>query len=404
MYEKFYGLAERPFDLTPNWRYLYLTPTHREALTAIQYGISARRGIVVVLGEAGTGKTTIVRSAIRALKRTDVRHVYLTNPMLTRPEFLKFLSQAFKLEPATADCKVDLIRELTNQLKRQHAAGRATVLIVDEAQSMPHELLEEIRLLANIETPSAKLLQVVLLGQPELADRLNDPSLRQLKQRIAIRCALKPLDLKATAAMIAGRIRVAGGKPAELFTSRAIELVYLHSGGVPRTINVICDNALLSGYAADVRPIGGDIIEEVCREFDLPRRPNLVVVEPAHAHLADPEPAATTSAAAAPAVAAAETTELPQPQPELQTQPEPLANTTVATAPLTTAALATATLDAAPDVAPVTAPTPAPDTSLPIRPATEQAGGAAAPDAAPQDLFSNYGKPRRFSLLSWVRG
>lgn len=281
MYEKFYGLAERPFDLTPNWRYLYLTPTHREALTAIQYGISARRGIVVVLGEAGTGKTTIVRSAIRALKRSDVRHVYLTNPMLTRPEFLKFLSQAFKLEPATAECKVDLIRDLTAQLRRQHAAGKATVLIVDEAQSMPHELLEEIRLLANIETPSAKLLQVVLLGQPELADRLNDPSLRQLKQRIAIRCALKPLDLKATAAMIAGRIRVAGGKPAELFTSRAIELVYLHSGGVPRTINVICDNALLSGYAADVKPIGGDIIEEVCREFDLPRRPNLVASTPA---------------------------------------------------------------------------------------------------------------------------
>ncbi len=386
MYEKYYGLAERPFDLTPNWRYLYLTPTHREALTAIQYGISARRGIVVVLGEAGTGKTTIVRSAIRALKRSDVRHVYLTNPMLTRAEFLKFLSQAFKLDPVTADCKVDLIRELTNQLKRQHSAGKATVLIVDEAQSMPHELLEEIRLLANIETPSAKLLQVVLLGQPELAERLNDPSLRQLKQRIAIRCALKPLDLKSTAAMIAGRIRVAGGKPAELFTSRAIELVYLHSGGVPRTINVICDNALLSGYAADVRPIGGDIIEEVCREFDLPRRPNLVMAEPAQALVAgnEPPPAATpkvTSEAVTPPSAAAA---------PAATEPAIKAAPAASPTPVTTARSAehVSTMSA-----PVAAGLAAP----------KLAGGAASAEPG-HDLFSNYGKPRRFSLLSWVRG
>lgn len=355
MYEKYYGLSERPFDLTPNWRYLYLTPTHREALTAIQYGISARRGIVVVLGEAGTGKTTIVRTAIRALHRSDVRHVYLTNPMLTRAEFLKFLSQAFKLDPATADCKVDLLRELTEQLKRQHTAGKATVLIVDEAQSMPHELLEEIRLLANIETPSAKLLQVVLLGQPELAERLNDPSLRQLKQRIAIRCALRPLDLKSTAAMIAGRIRVAGGKPAELFTSRAIELVYLHSGGVPRTINVICDNALLSGYAADARPIGGDIIEEVCCEFDLPRHPNLVAV---------------TEAALAPV------TEDAEPLPASEAAAE-----TVITAPLP--------LEPIDGAGAVSVSAVASDT---IR------------DGSPPDLFDGYSKPRKFSLLSWVRG
>jgi general secretion pathway protein A len=363
MYEKYYGLTERPFDLTPNWRYLYLTPTHREALTAIQYGISARRGIIVVLGEAGTGKTTIVRSAIRGLRRSEVRHVYLTNPMLTRPEFLKFLSQAFKLDAATADCKVDLIRDLTNQLKRQHAAGKATVLIVDEAQSMPHELLEEIRLLANIETPSAKLLQVVLLGQPELADRLNDPSLRQLKQRIAIRCALKPLDLKATAAMIAGRIRVANGKPAELFTSRAIELVYLHSGGVPRTINVICDNALLSGYAADMRPIGGDIIEEVCREFDLPRRPNLVAAEPAVHHV---EPEAV--------------------------QPIVLQTVTGVAAPANGGTVA-------PDLT-TTPPVP----SVPLLPAEQATPGTVGTTGSNQDIFSNYGKPRRFSLLGWVRG
>jgi general secretion pathway protein A len=280
MYEQFFGLTERPFDLTPDWRYLYLTPMHREALVAIQYGVTARRGIVVVVGEAGTGKTTVVRSALRALRTKNVRHVYLSNPMLTRAEFMKFLAHDFKLSLDSESCKTDLLSELTAKLTRLHSAGRAAVLVVDEAQSMPHELFEEIRLLANIETRTAKLLQVVILGQPELADRLNEPSLRQLKQRVAIRSKLKPLDLRATAALIAGRIRVAGGKPADIFTPRAVELIYVHSGGVPRTINVICDNALVGGFGADVKPVGADVIEDVCREFDLPALVNLSVSTP----------------------------------------------------------------------------------------------------------------------------
>ncbi len=279
MYEQFFGLTERPFDLTPDWRYLYLTPMHREALGAVQYGITARRGIVVVIGEAGTGKTTVVRSALRGLRDKNVRSVYLSNPMLTRSEFMKYLAQAFKLSPESASCKTTMLSELTAKLTRHHNLGRAAVLVVDEAQSMPHELFEEIRLLANVETRTAKLLQVVILGQPELADRLNDSSLRQLKQRVAIRGTLRALDLRSTAALIAGRIRVAGGKPAEIFTPRAVELVYLHSGGIPRTINVVCDNALVSGFGADVRPVGSDLVEEVCREFDLPKRVDLPTSE-----------------------------------------------------------------------------------------------------------------------------
>lgn len=271
MYESFFGLTERPFDLTPNWRYLYLSPMHKEALSAVQYGVTARRGIVAVVGEAGTGKTTIVRASLRGLRDQGVRQVYLSNPRLTRSEFIRFLSRAFRLPPDTAQDKSDLVSSLTARLARFHAKGRAVVLVVDEAQSMPHDLLEEIRLLANIETSTAKLLQVVLVGQPELADRLNDPSLRQLKQRVAIRATLKTLDLRATAALIAGRIRVAGGRPAEVFTPRAVETVFYHSGGIARTVNVICDNALLSGFAADERPVGHDIVEEVCRDFDLPR-------------------------------------------------------------------------------------------------------------------------------------
>lgn len=271
MYESFFGLTERPFDLTPDWRYLYLTPMHKEALSAIQYGVTARRGIVAVVGEAGTGKTTIVRASLRGLRAEGVRQVYLSNPRLTRSEFLRFLSRAFRLPPGTADDKGDLVASLTARLTRFHTKGRAVVLVVDEAQSMSHDLLEEIRLLANIETSTAKLLQVVLVGQPELADRLNDPSLRQLKQRIAIRATLRTLDLRSTAALIAGRIRVAGGRPAEVFTPRAVETVFYHSGGIARTVNVICDNALLSGFATDQRPIGHEIVEEVCRDFDFPR-------------------------------------------------------------------------------------------------------------------------------------
>ena len=272
MYHEYYGLTERPFDLTPNTRYLYLTPMHREALAAVQYGITSRRGIIVVTGEAGTGKTTIVRAALRALRGENVRQTYLNNPALTRDEFLQFLTKAYRLGPEAAVSKTDMLSRLTATLARNHAQSQITALVVDEAQSLPHELLEEIRLLANIETSTAKLLQVVLVGQPELADRLNDPSLRQLKQRVAIRATLKPLDLRATAALIAGRIRVAGGNPPEVFTPAAVELVYRYSGGVARTINVICDNSLLSGFAAEQKPVGPAIVEEVCRDFDLTPR------------------------------------------------------------------------------------------------------------------------------------
>ena len=272
MYHEYYGLTERPFDLTPNTRYLYLTPMHREALAAVQYGITSRRGIIVVTGEAGTGKTTIVRAALRALRGENVRQTYLNNPALTRDEFLQFLTKAYRLGPEAADSKTDMLSRLTATLARNHAQEQITALVVDEAQSLPHELLEEIRLLANIETSTAKLLQVVLVGQPELADRLNDPSLRQLKQRVAIRATLKPLDLRSTAALIAGRLRVAGGNPPEVFTPAAVELVYRYSGGVARSINVICDNSLLSGFAAEQKPVGPAIVEEVSRDLDLTPR------------------------------------------------------------------------------------------------------------------------------------
>jgi general secretion pathway protein A len=272
MYERFYGLRERPFDLTPNPRFLLLTANHREALGNLEYGIRARKGVIVLIGEAGTGKTTLVRTAFARAeadrKGTSAAWAYLKNPTLRQPEFLEFLASGFSLPSDAAQSKTRLL----DHLDRVLVQGLRAALIIDEAQSVPLELLEEIRLLANIESDSEKLLPVILVGQPELADRLNEPALRQLKQRVALRCTLSPLSLQESAAYIAARIQIAGGDPGRLFSREAVLAIYERSGGIPRTISVICDNALLTGYAEEQRQVGPDLIDTVCRDFDLAAR------------------------------------------------------------------------------------------------------------------------------------
>jgi general secretion pathway protein A len=269
MYEAFFGLRERPFDLTPNPRFLLLTGKHREALSNLQYGLTSRRGLTVLVGEAGTGKTTLVRTVVDDLGKQGGVIAYLNNPTLTRSEFCEFLTQAFKLPAEAATSKTRLLSELSAALERFRAANIQTGLIIDEAQVLPDELLEEVRLLANIETSTDKLLPIVLAGQPELADRLSQPSLRQLKQRVALRRLLESLDARETAEYIAGRIKIAGGNSVLVFTRQAVDMIYQRAAGIPRLISVICDNALISGFAADRRPVSRDIIEEVCRDFDL---------------------------------------------------------------------------------------------------------------------------------------
>jgi general secretion pathway protein A len=306
MYESFYGLRERPFDLTPNARFLLLTGKHREALSNLQYGLTSRRGLTVLVGEAGTGKTTLVRATVNALQDQGAIIGYLNNPTLSRPEFLEFLCGAFHLMPAAQRSKVSLLAELAAMVEKRHSEGILTALVIDEAQSLPDELLEEVRLLANIETPTEKLLPVVLAGQPELADRLNQVSLRQLKQRVALRCQLEPLDAKETGEYVSGRIRIAGGNSSTTFTRQAVDAIYEHSGGIPRLISVICDNALISGFAADRRPVGLDIVQDVCRDFDLPRRVAIPAAAPA---VEAPRPTLTvmkTPPKATPAAPAAE--------------------------------------------------------------------------------------------------
>ena len=269
MYEGFFGLRERPFDLTPNPRFLLLTSKHREALSNLQYGLSSRRGITLLIGEAGTGKTTLVRTVVGDLEGKGALIAYLNNPTLSRNEFCEFLAASYGLSASARTSKTALLEELSRVLAERHAAGLLTGLVIDEAQSLPVELLEEVRLLANIDTATEKLLPVVLAGQPELADRLNQPSLRQLKQRVALRCELQALDGRETAEYIASRIRIAGGNSALVFTRQAVDCIFEHSKGIPRLISVLCDNSMISGFAADRRPINREIVADVCRDFDI---------------------------------------------------------------------------------------------------------------------------------------
>ncbi len=268
MYRTFFGLRERPFDLTPNPRFLVLTDAHREALSNLDYGIASRKGITLLVGEAGTGKTTVIRAALER-QPERVHAVHLHNPALTRDEFVEMLAARFELSAAARTSKAALLLELEVLMRHRDACGESTVLIIDEAQSVPLDLLEEIRLLANIETAEVKLLSVVLAGQPELARRLNDDALRQLKQRIALRCELRPLTLPETLGYIAGRIAAAGGVGAQVFTREAVMLAHARSAGIPRTISVIADNALVTGFAAGRRPVTRAIVEEACRDLDL---------------------------------------------------------------------------------------------------------------------------------------
>jgi general secretion pathway protein A len=269
MYESFYGLRERPFDLSPNPRFLFLSKGHKEALTHLRYGLGGRPGLTVLVGEAGTGKTTLVRAALQSIGAVGSKVVHLSNPTLTRSEFYEYLANGYGFGAEAAGSKTTFISRLANALTVAGTNGGVLALVVDEAQSIPHALLEEIRLLTNTEGTAGNTVAIAMVGQPELAERLNEPGLRQLKQRIALRCELSPLDLNETAAYVAARVRVAGGRPDVLFTRDAILTIHQHSLGIPRTISVLCDNALVNGFASDVKPVGRQIVEEVCRDFHL---------------------------------------------------------------------------------------------------------------------------------------
>jgi general secretion pathway protein A len=299
MYQRYYGLRELPFELTSDPKYLFFTAQHREALSNLQYGLSSAKAVTVLVGEAGTGKTTLLRAALESESCRQVRCVYLNNPALTRDEFIEILARRFDLSVEAARSKAALLGELEPVLHERRAQGEITALVIDEAQSLSVEILEEIRLLANIETVNHKLLPLVLAGQPELAERLNDPQLRQLKQRIALRCEIVPFELGETAAYIASRIRTAGGEASRLFTREAVSLIHEYSHGIPRTVSVICDNALVSGMALGRQPVDRAIVLEVTRDFDLreQKRPALLAASAIDDSAESSSPAAAPSAA-----------------------------------------------------------------------------------------------------------
>jgi len=270
VYAEFYGLKELPFALTPDPRFIYFTPSHTEVMANLHYGIESGKGLVVVTGEVGTGKTTILRWMMERLDRT-VLVAYIFNPRLSVPEFYQHVSTL--LDVQKWETKSELLLELGRALESRHSRGLRTVLIVDEAQGLSPHVLGEIRLLSNFESNTAKQLQIVLTGQPELREVLNNPDLRQLKQRIALRCVIKPLpNVEETDRYITSRLLVAGAERTDIFTPEAVDYIFRCSDGIPRNINNLCDNALLAGYAAGDATIGRTIIEDVADTFDmLPR-------------------------------------------------------------------------------------------------------------------------------------
>ncbi len=276
MYKSFYNLRRNPFEITPDPSFLFPTPRHNEALASLYYGVTAHRGFVVLTGEVGTGKTLILRSLLGLLQRRDVAFALIFNPTLSPLEFLRYIAGDFGL-PAAGKAKDELIHVLNGFLLQRHQKGLTTILVVDEAHQMSAEILEEIRLLTNLETSQQKLLQIVLAGQPELDQKLDSHELRQLKQRIALRCHLDPLSATETSQYMRRRLGIAGAPAAvEIFSGPAIEAVFLHSRGIPRLINTICENALLAGYAKHAGTITSEIIEGVARDLRL----GVVVADP----------------------------------------------------------------------------------------------------------------------------
>jgi general secretion pathway protein A len=272
MYHTYSGLRELPFELTPNTQYLFLSRTQREALSTLEYGLFSAKAITLLIGEAGTGKTTLIRAALESERCRDVRGIYLNNPALGTDDFIRMLAARFELGASAGESKAVFIDTLEPALRERRSRGEITALVIDEAQSLSGALLEEVRLLANIESATEKMLPLVLAGQPELAARLEEPSLRQLKQRVALRCEVATFEMRETAAYISSRIAKAGGLPARLFTRESVAAIHEYSGGIARTINVICDNALTTAMALGRAPVTRDIVEEVCRDLSLRRR------------------------------------------------------------------------------------------------------------------------------------
>jgi general secretion pathway protein A len=267
MYKDFFGLKEYPFSLTPDPRFIVFSPSYNELLAALYYGVEMAKGLMVLTGEAGTGKTTALRWVIRRLDST-VFASYIQNPHLSVEEFYQHLAETFGISEWTN--RTELLLDLGKMLAERHRQGLRTVLVVEEAHELPDEVLEEIRLLLNFESDSAKHLQIILSGPPELREKLNQQNLRHLKQRVALRCQMPVLStVDEVKRYIQMRMSTGGSDENDIFTPEAVDLIYQCSQGIPRLVNNLCDNAMISAYSSETRSIDRAIIDEVAENLDL---------------------------------------------------------------------------------------------------------------------------------------
>jgi putative secretion ATPase (PEP-CTERM system associated) len=286
MYESFFGLQSKPFDLVPDPRFLYLGRAHQKVLNHLQYGIQEGAGFVLLTGEVGSGKTTIIRNLVAQLD-ADVCLAMVFNTRVSGEQLLALINDDFGLETAGKD-KVILLRELNDFLVDRHAARCRPILIIDEAQNLSPETLEEVRLLSNIEAAHSKLLQIILVGQPELQKVLARSDLRQLRQRISINCHLDPLSRQETESYILHRLELAGNRDAVRFAEGAFDVIFDYSRGTPRLINILCDFLLLAAFAETTLVLNLDLVKEVAGEFSA-REPTISEQDPVPA-AAGPSP------------------------------------------------------------------------------------------------------------------
>jgi general secretion pathway protein A len=268
MYENYFGFADLPFRVTPEPHYFYSNPIYQEALATLRYGIEGRKGFIVITGEVGTGKTTLMKLFMQSVN-DNIHIAYIFNPNFSFTELLRFILRDFGVSH-TADDKFTLMQQLNGYLIEQLNRDHIVALLLDEAQNLSDGVLEELRLFSNVETDRHKLIQIVLIGQPELEQRLEQAELRQLKQRVAVRCCLDPLRTHEIERYISFRIKKAGYDGEELFDRNAIERIALYSTGIPRLINVICDNALRIAYDLSARKVSDEMIEQVACDLQLP--------------------------------------------------------------------------------------------------------------------------------------
>src|SRR5579884_829777 len=375
MYERHFGLRELPFNVTPDPRFLYVNECYQEAIAALGYGIEARKGFVTLVGEAGTGKTTLLRRVLDGLD-ARVRSVLLLHPTVRFDEILEHVLQELGL-PTAGGGKLVLLQRLGEYLVEHTRAGGNVALLIDEAQDLAPAVLEELRLLSNLETGREKILQIVLAGQPELDTVLADPALRQLRQRVTLRVRLRPLSAAEVAAYVHARLERAGAQePARLFTPDALARVAEASGGIPRVVNVLCDASLMTAFAAGSATVTAAVVDEAWADFcgtalPAPAPPPAAPLEPAA-----PPPAPAPEAAAEPPARPAPTPAPPPPRPR-RTPPAPALGGLVLAAALAALVLRPRATDA-PTLAP---PPPAPTPTSP--PPTAPAAAAEAAPAPP---------------------